>query len=663
MSDVQYAPLTQAVVRTLTDKLYEKRKSAALEIERQVRELLKQNQLTDLNKLITVLEGLTVTPNGHNRKGGLIGLAAVAIALGKDHCSQYSGKLITPVLTCFDDGDQRVRYYACESLYNIIKICRSSSLEHFDVLFDKFWKLASDTDQNVRNGAELLDRLMKEIVAATPNFDLEQLMVLIRERIHTINSSNRRFIISWFHAILKIPNFTITTYIPEVIDGIFKALDDPSPVVKETAQAVLVELMHKLRPKEKEKVDLGAIINILNNHVASGSILARKIAFEWMDQILKDYSTAMIENLSTFLVAVLPWIYDESLKANDVNSKLMALITKETVIDINPSVEVLLRHIDYDKRETRKAVLRWIRHLHANQSAEMYKHIELFFPRLIDILCDQADDVLELDILLITDICGQQEQDVDIGSFKLKKEINEELKSVRPYLVKFTICLLQKFRSDSKLLAGRGTSIIRQICLLLEPRDVYRSLSILLPDFDSFSSIATLRLKDPERSPAIQCSTEDFISKMIGILNGILLTAPEMLRLRHKLKSPEENQCTDLFECLYRCWSHQPICLLSLCLLNVRLDLLNAEHQKPLASVLSALLMLVPQTDAFNTLLKRLQAIPLLTISDSKKPTKKESPIKFKNLIEHFDKVTLQRSENARAHHRKTLEELAASRH
>ena len=49
-----------------------------------MRELLKQNHLIELDKLITVLEGLTVTPNGHNRKGGLIGLAAVAIALGKD---------------------------------------------------------------------------------------------------------------------------------------------------------------------------------------------------------------------------------------------------------------------------------------------------------------------------------------------------------------------------------------------------------------------------------------------------------------------------------------------------------------------------------------------------------------------------------------------------
>uniref|UniRef100_A0A914QLD8 Uncharacterized protein n=1 Tax=Panagrolaimus davidi TaxID=227884 RepID=A0A914QLD8_9BILA len=74
-------------------------------------------------------------------------------------------------------------------------------------------------------------------------FDLDQLMVLIRERIHAINSSNRRFIISWFHTILKVPSFSITSYIPEVIDGIFRAHEDPSPVVKETTTTVFIELM------------------------------------------------------------------------------------------------------------------------------------------------------------------------------------------------------------------------------------------------------------------------------------------------------------------------------------------------------------------------------------------------------------------------------------
>ncbi|VDK26847.1 unnamed protein product [Anisakis simplex] len=40
MTESQYAPLTQAVVRTLTDKLYEKRKAAALDIEKFVFDFL-----------------------------------------------------------------------------------------------------------------------------------------------------------------------------------------------------------------------------------------------------------------------------------------------------------------------------------------------------------------------------------------------------------------------------------------------------------------------------------------------------------------------------------------------------------------------------------------------------------------------------------------------
>jgi hypothetical protein len=84
---------------------------------------------------------------------------------------------------------------------------------------------------------------------------------------------------------------------------------------------------------------------------------------------------------------------------------------------------------------------------------------------------------------------------------------------------------------------------------------------------------------------------------------------------------------------------------------------LNSDYQKPLAAVLSALLMLVPQTDTFNTLLKRMQAIPLLTISGSHKTPKPSTSIDFSKLISHFDKITVTRVEKARDNHRKLLDE------
>uniref|UniRef100_A0A452IDL0 Uncharacterized protein n=1 Tax=Gopherus agassizii TaxID=38772 RepID=A0A452IDL0_9SAUR len=75
----------------------------------------------------------------------------------------YLKELIEPVLTCFNDADSRLRYYACEALYNIVKVARGSVLPHFNVLFDGLSKLAADPDPNVKSGSELLDRLLKVI--------------------------------------------------------------------------------------------------------------------------------------------------------------------------------------------------------------------------------------------------------------------------------------------------------------------------------------------------------------------------------------------------------------------------------------------------------------------------------------------------------------------
>lgn len=48
------------------------------------------------------------------------------------------------------------------------------------------------------------------------------------------------------------------------------------------------------------------------------------------------------------------------------------------------------------------------------------------------------------------------------------------------------------------------------------------------------------------------------------------------------------------------------------------MDLLNPEYQKPLSAILSALLMLLPQTEAFNMLQRRLQLVSNLTILEYK---------------------------------------------
>lgn len=80
----------------------------------------------------------------HARNGGLIGLAATAIALGQKF-AQWLSVVIPRVLGCFADPESRVRYYACESLYNIAKVCKGEILVHFNGIFDALSKVSKSS--------------------------------------------------------------------------------------------------------------------------------------------------------------------------------------------------------------------------------------------------------------------------------------------------------------------------------------------------------------------------------------------------------------------------------------------------------------------------------------------------------------------------------------
>ncbi len=45
------------------------------------------------------------------------------------------------MLSCFKDQDTRVRYYACEALYNIAKVARGDILIFFNRIFDELSKV------------------------------------------------------------------------------------------------------------------------------------------------------------------------------------------------------------------------------------------------------------------------------------------------------------------------------------------------------------------------------------------------------------------------------------------------------------------------------------------------------------------------------------------
>ncbi|KAJ4317946.1 hypothetical protein N0V84_007087 [Fusarium piperis] len=265
------------IQRALNDKLYDKRKIGALDLERVIRELV---SVKDYQRVHDILEQLCneyayAVHQPHARNGGLIGLAAAAIALGPE-LPRYLAKIVPPVLACFTDQDARVRYYACEAMYNIAKVAKGEILVYFNSIFDQLCKLGADSELSVKNGAELLDRLIKDIVSesassyvsileAPPSFDgddkvsltddahlptafsLTRFIPLLKERIWVINPFTRQFLVGWITLLDSIPDLELVTFLPDFLGGLLKFLSDQNADVRAATQNCLDKFLNEIK--------------------------------------------------------------------------------------------------------------------------------------------------------------------------------------------------------------------------------------------------------------------------------------------------------------------------------------------------------------------------------------------------------------------------------
>ncbi|XP_015593801.1 protein VAC14 homolog [Cephus cinctus] len=717
MSERDYAPLSPACVRSLNDKLYDKRKAAALEIEKMVKEFASHNNTVQIKRLLKVLgQDFATSQNPHTRKGGLIGLSAIAIGLGKD-TGQYTEDLIHPILACFCDADLRVRYSACESLYNIVKVARGSVLPQFTDIFSALSKLACDSDQSVKNATELLDRLMKDIVTESGIFDLVGFMPLLRERIYTKNPFGRQFVIAWVSVLDAVPDIDFIIFLPEILDGLFRILEDPTPEIKKITDTVLGEFLRSIK-SNPARVDFPGMINILITHAQSTDELLQLTAISWIKEFVQLSGPLMLPYMSGIFTAVLPCLaYDGDTRKNiketatQVNINLMKLITMESTdiinntshseslinstpstreqgdstncsrplaesLDLGSVVQVLTKHLMHTSVQTKVAVLKWIHHLFTNIPNKMFHHIEDLFPVLMRTLSDNSDDVVQQNLVVIAEIISSKSNETtvhDTGTVAQNK-----------YYTKFIVNLLRLFSTDRHLLEERGTFIIRELCVLLSAEDIYKKLSQILLEEQNFR----------------------FACIMVQTLNVILLTSSELFDLRNKLKDLDSEESCELFVCLYESWSHNPVATVALCFLTqnyshacdlvrsfgnievtveflteidklvqliespiftyLRLELLERERNEALVRALYGLLMILPQSEAFSTLHRRLAAIPPSTsphIKSSELKTSKslKHKIDFKKLLQHFNTVQEKHKEQKHKHRINSLIEREAS--
>lgn len=709
----------------LSDRVYDKRKQAAIELEHVVRQCLNEG---DHERIRAIIDDLCrnyayAVHHPNSRNGGLIALAAAAIALGQNELVVYLDDIIHPVLACFGDQDARVRYYACESMYNIAKVAKGEILVYFNEIFDALCRLSTDTEPSVKSGADLLDRLIKDIVAEkaatyvsivnrqvsapilpslpldgsndnigsdqpvyiqeepqnSRSFSLEKFVPLLMERIYVMNPFARMFLVSWITLLDSIPALELLSHLPSFLGGLLTFLSDTNKDVRVATHTALDGFSQEIRrvmeikrtvqlarleaeqeaaaasstgdkqdePSSSERVDSGIyipgqdveinfekIVEILISHLDSSDEEIQIVVLNWMETILEVSPRNILECAPRFLSVLLPTMacdgYTLRHAAEKVNDRLVQLIRalpngeeggEDTAtkgdsnkdgqddvgaLDYAATVNALTLHFLNEKEQTRVAALDWLIMLQRKMPKKILAVNDGTFPALLKTLSDPSDEVITKDLRLLAQI-----------SYNSSDE----------YFSVFMVNLLNLFSTDRRLLETRGKLIIRQLCMSLNPERIYRILADILEKDDDV----------------------EFASMMVLNLNNNLITAPELSNLRTRLRSLDTRDGASLFVALFKSWCHSSVAALSLCLLaqayqhafavlqiiveyeitvdllvqvdrlvqllessvftRLRLQLLEPEKYPYLYKVLYGILMLLPQSSAFEMLKNRLNSV------------------------------------------------------
>ncbi|GAB2296947.1 PtdIns(3,5)P(2) sythesis regulation factor [Dionaea muscipula] len=605
-----------SVLRNLADKLYEKRKNAALEVEGIVKGLAGAGDHEKITAVIKLLaDEFTYSPQANHRKGGLIGLAAATVGLTSE-AAQHLEQIVPPVLHSFSDQDSRVRYYACEALYNIAKVVRGDFIVFFNQIFDALCKLSADSDANVQSAAHLLDRLVKDIVTESDQFSIEEFIPLLRERMNVLNPYVRQFLVGWITVLDSVPDIDMLGFLPDFLDGLFNMLSDSSREIRQQADSALSEFLQEI--KNSPSVDYGRMAEILVQRAGSPDEFTRQTAITWINEFVKLGGDQLVPYYADILGAILPCISDKEEKirvvARETNEELREMKADPAEgFDVGAILTVARRHLTSEWEATRIEALHWISALLNRHRAEVLSFLSDIFNTLLKALSDPSDGV----VLLVLEVHACIAKDPQ-------------------HFHQLVVYLVENFRDNNTLLEKRGALIIRRLCVLLEAERVYRELSTILENESDL----------------------DFASIMVQALNLILLTSSELFELRELLKqSLVDAAGRDLFLSLYASWSHSSMAIISLCLLAqayqhvstviqslveedisvkflvqldklirlletpifayLRLQLLEPRRYVWLLKALYGLLMLLPQQSAaFKILKTRLKTVPSYSLSD-----------------------------------------------
>nr|CAG8515363.1 5290_t:CDS:10 [Entrophospora candida] len=608
--------LSVQIVRGLNDRVYEKRKAAALEIEKLIRTHFASNNVEKIKSIIEKLtQDFAYSAHQNSRNGGLIGLAAAAIALGPD-VAPYLDDIATPVLHCFTDQESRVRYYACESMYNIAKVSKGEILRYFNEIFDAMSKLAADADLPVKNGTELLDRLIKDIAAEqsttyvsvldapslvsnddqdfstdpmniprTTAFSLPKFIPLLAERIRVKNPFTRLFLVSWITVLDSIPDLELVSFLPDFLDGLINFLSDPNEAVCVSTSNVLANFLTEIREavevKEQQKQQAMKIFyveqqrkfaNLSENNSETGDSLKDGTV---TNSSVDDDNSTLVKSVDAGDA------FWDSISISEMEGKGKGTWVPGQSVEINFTriIEILMPHLSSSVEQIQETALKWI-----NEFINIAKEVVISFtPQLINVKIDSSS---------VVDTSPLIEEEVDPFDYRstVRSLVDQFINShEETRIASLDLLIMLHKKAPKKILAFDDGYFPNLLELLLDPSEevAKRDLQLLaqlssssqdeyFPKFmvDLLKLFATDRKLLENRGSLIirhlclSLNSEriymsfaeilekeediEFASNMVQNLNSILITSPELSDLRRRLKHLEAKDGQMLFTALYK---------------------------------------------------------------------------------------------------------------
>jgi len=313
---------------------------------------------------------------------------------------------------------------------------------------------------DVKNGANLLDRLVKDIVTESDSFDVETFIPLLQKHIKRTNPYVRQLIVGWITVLDSVPDIQMLDWIPEILDGLFNMLSDGNKDIRQAADLALADFLKEI--KMSTSVEFLPMVSIVVSQSKSKDRFSRLTAMTWILEFIALGGEGLGMSYSDLLGSVMWTISDQepeirvvAERTNETFRELVRGTSQE--IELIPLLHTLIRELLSEHISTRIASLGWIYMLLEKFPAEIMESIDDLLPVLLKTLNDESDEVVLFNLQVMARISIDEVQ------------FDRVLQAI-----------LQLFSSDRRLLEARGSVIIRKLSILLNPQRVYLQCASIL---------------------------------------------------------------------------------------------------------------------------------------------------------------------------------------